>query len=175
VIELEKEAWSAQLGAVLERVRPQLTRLFKAYRIPALDAQDLSQEALLVLIKKWPEIKEPCAYLVGATRHLCRSYVRQQLRQKARIALVDPERLEGLAGAALGCQEVRDGLADVELLSRALGPRPRRLLWMAYGLGMDTHEVAHALGDAKPASLGRASRRALTRLRELARRHARGW
>ena len=128
MIELDEEKWSAQLGAVIEQVRPQLARLLGAYRIPAVEAEDLVQDALLGLVANWPDVREPCSYLVGATRHLCRFYVRQQIRQRARIALTDPDQLERLAGSAPSGQDERDALADVERLVRTLGPRPRRLL-----------------------------------------------
>lgn len=167
MIELDEETWSAELGAVLEQVRPQLARLFGAYRIPAPDAEDLVQDALLGLVANWPDVREPCAYLVGAARHLCRFYVRQQIRQRARIAPADPDQLERLAGSAPSGQDERDALADVERLARTLGPRPRHLLRLLLGLGFDEDELARSLGGAKPASLRRARRRALTRLREL--------
>jgi DNA-directed RNA polymerase specialized sigma24 family protein len=127
----------------------------------------LVQEALLGLVANWQGVREPCAYLVGATRHLCRSYVRRQIRHKARVAPADPEHLERLAGASASGQEERDALADVERLVRALGQRPRRLLRLFFGLGFDEHELARAMGGAKPASLRRARRRAVARLREL--------
>jgi RNA polymerase sigma factor (sigma-70 family) len=170
VVKVNAEGWPAHLGAVLERARPQLARLLKAYRIPALDAEDLMQDALLGLVANWPEVREPAAYLAGTMRHLCRNYVRQQLRHKGRIAPVDPAQLELLAGAAPSGQEERDALADVARLAQTLGPRPRRLLWLAVVQGFDDQELARILGGAKPASLLRARRRALKRLRELLRR-----
>ena len=57
--------------------------------------------------------------------------------------------------------------AEVERLMRQLTPHERRLLRLSFGLGLDAHELARLLGDAKPESLRRARLRAITRLRAL--------
>jgi RNA polymerase sigma factor (sigma-70 family) len=174
VVRLKPEDWSPQMAAALGRVRPRLVKILRAYRVPALDSEDLVQDALLVLVTKWAEIRDPETWLIGTVRFLCRNYVRQQLRSKTVVA--DPEQLEQLAGAAPGGgQEECDVRVDLERLARALGPRQRRLLRLVVGLGLDGRELARVLGGATPASLRRARRRVVLELRALleAARHRR--
>jgi|GEM_PF-4698857 len=63
------------LAAVVERVRPQLGRTLKAYRIPIPDSEDLVQDALVAMLAEWDDIRDPGPWLVGALRHRCRLYV----------------------------------------------------------------------------------------------------
>ncbi|HYL06874.1 MAG TPA: sigma-70 family RNA polymerase sigma factor, partial [Thermoanaerobaculia bacterium] len=146
-------------------VRPRLARAFRSYRIPAADSEDLVQDALLALVTKWGQVRDPASWLVGAVRHQCRNYVRYQLARK--IAPADPDQLERLAGTAPGGQEQVGARLDLERLARALTPRQRHLLRLVFRLGLDAREVSRVLGDAKPASLRQARRRAIRRLREL--------
>ncbi len=157
--------WSADVTAVLERVRPQLVKTLKAYRVPLPDSEDLVQDALLALVTRWEHVREPGLWLIGAVQHLCRRYVRRQLRNK--VVRVDREHLEWLAGAAPSGEEQHGARRDLERLVRELPPRQRRLLRLSFGLGLDVHELAHLLGGAKPESVRRARWRAITRLREL--------
>lgn len=156
---------SADIAAVLERVRPQLVRLLKAYRIPLPDTEDLVQDALLALVTSWADIREPGVWLIGTVRLLCCAYVRRQRRSK--IVGVDLEQLEWLAGAAPSGEGQHGARRDLERLVRELTPQQRRLLRLSFGLGLDARELAHQLGSAKPESLRQARRRAITRLREL--------
>ena len=158
-------AWSAEVAATLERVRPRLVRTLNAYRIPLLDSEDLVQDALLALVTSWEEIREPGVWLIGAVRHLCRAYVRRQRRNK--LVGVDFEQLERLAGGTPSGEERHSARREVERLMRQLTPHERRLLRLSFGLGLDAHELARLLGDAKPESLRRARLRAITRLRAL--------
>jgi RNA polymerase sigma factor (sigma-70 family) len=157
--------WSADVTAVLERVRPQLVKTLKRYRVPLPDSEDLVQDALLALVTRWEHVREPGLWLIGAVRHLCRRYVRRQLRSKT--VRVDQEQLEWLAGTAPSSEQEHGARRDLERLVRELPPRQRRLLRLSFGLGLDAHELAHLLGGAKPESIRRARRRAITRLREL--------
>lgn len=157
--------WAADVTAALERVRPQFVRTLKAYRIPLPDSEDLVQDALLALVTKREDIREPGPWLVGAVRHLCRGYVRRQRRSK--IVGTDLEELERLAGAAPGDEAQQGARLDLERLVQELPPRQRRRLRLSFGLGLDVRELSRVLGGAKPPSVRRARGRALTRLREL--------
>jgi RNA polymerase sigma factor (sigma-70 family) len=158
-------AWSAEVMAALERVRPRLVKTLKAYRVPLRDSEDLVQDALLALVASWEEIREPGVWLIGAVRHLCRDYVRRQRRNK--LVGVEAEQLERLAGGAPSGEERQGARREVERLLRRLTPRQRRLLRLSFGLGLDAHELARLLGGAKAESLRRARFRAITRLRAL--------
>jgi RNA polymerase sigma factor (sigma-70 family) len=157
--------WPTDVTAALERVRPQLVRSLKAYRIPVPDSEDLMQDAMLALISGWAEIREPGAWLVGTVRHLCRGYVRRQ--RKSKVVGADLEQLERLAGVEPGGQEQHGARLDLERLVRELTPGQRRLLRLIFGLGLDARELARMYGGAKPASLRQARGRAIRRLRDL--------
>jgi RNA polymerase sigma factor (sigma-70 family) len=157
--------WSAGVTAVLERMRPKLLKTLKAYRVPLPDGEDLVQDALLALVTRWEAIGQPGPWLLGAVRHLCRLYVRR--RRGSKVAGVDRDQLEQLAGAAPGGEAQQGARLDLERKVQQLSPRQRRLLRLSYGLGLDARELSHVLGGAKPASVRRTRGRALTRLREL--------
>ncbi|HVR08037.1 MAG TPA: sigma-70 family RNA polymerase sigma factor [Thermoanaerobaculia bacterium] len=159
------DEWSSRLAAVLDQVRPQLARTFGRYRIPVADSEDLMQNALLALFTSWSQVREPASWLVGTVRNQCRKYVQGQLASK--IVPAGPEQLERLAGAAAGGAEQICTRLDLARLLGALTPRQRNLLWLVFRLGLDECELARVLGDAKPASLRQARRRACRRLREL--------
>jgi RNA polymerase sigma factor (sigma-70 family) len=165
MVDRDHPEWSADVTAVLERVRPQLVKTLKRYRVPLPDSEDLVQDALLALVARWEQVREPGLWLIGAVRHLCRRYVRRQLGSKT--VRVDREQLEWLAGAAPSSEEEHGVRRDLARLLRELPPRQRRLLRLSFGLGLDVHELAHLLGGAKPESVRRARWRAITRLREL--------
>ncbi len=157
-------ASSADLRAAVEEVRPLLRKTLTAYRIPLPDGEDLVQDALLSLVTRWEHIREPGPWLVGTLRHLCGVYVRRQRR--VRIVRVDEAVLERLAGAAPGSE--RHGIRlDLQRLVQRLTPRQRQLVRLSFGLGLDAHELAQALGGGQPASLRRTRGRAIARLREL--------
>jgi RNA polymerase sigma factor (sigma-70 family) len=156
---------SAGVTAALERVRPRLVKTLKRYCVPLADSEDLVQDALLALVTRWEHIREPGLWLIGAVRHLCRDYVRQQVTK--RLVMVDREELEWLAGAAASGEERHGARRDLERLVRELTPRQRRLLRLSFGLGFDAHELARLLGGIKAESVRRARWRAILRLREL--------
>ncbi len=165
MLRLDEDEWSSHVVAVMEQVRPQLARTFRSYRIPAADSEDLVQNALLALVTKWTQVREPATWLLGAVRHQCRHYVRHQLGR--RIAPTDPERLEQLAGAAPSGEDRISARLDLERLARALSPRQRHLLRLTIRLDLDENDLARVLGDVKPASLRQARRRAIRRLRDM--------
>ena len=151
---------------MLEQARPWLARTLARYRIPPTDAEDLVQDALLLLFAKWQNVEHPAHWLVVAVRLICLDYQKRQSRR--RTMAIDPHLLEELAGAAPNRQPTRDRFRDLALYLRSLPPRQRHVLRLAYGLGLDPRELAERLGG-KPDSQLRALRRAVDRLRELAR------
>ena len=52
------------LDQLLRRLRPRLKQVLGRYRIPAHDAEDLVQEALISTIQKWDVIQDPEAWLL---------------------------------------------------------------------------------------------------------------
>lgn len=156
---------------MLQQAKPGLARTLARYRIPPPDGEDLVQDALLLLFAKWQNVEHPAHWLVVAVRLICLDYQKRMSRR--RTMAVDPHLLEQLAGATPNRQANRDRFRDLALHIRSLPPRQRRVLRLAYGLGLDTHELAERLGG-KPDSQLRARRRAVDRLRELAQATERG-
>jgi RNA polymerase sigma-70 factor (ECF subfamily) len=166
-----RELDSEELSAILEEARPALARTLARYRIPPLDGEDLVQDALLLLLAKWRDVEHPAHWLIATVRLICLDHLKRTGRR--RTTAVDPRLLEQLAGAAPNRQAHRDRCRDLGQLMRALPPRQRHLLRLAFGLGLDMHELAERLGG-KPDSQVRARQRAVDRLRELAQAKGRG-
>jgi RNA polymerase sigma-70 factor (ECF subfamily) len=131
------------IAALLQRIRPRLLRFLSRSGIPALDREDLMQDALVELIAKWPLIRDPEPWLLGTLRNKCLSYARG--RQKGllgRFVVVDSDALERLAGPAP--PQDHDGRLDLARLFRALPARQRRILWLFYGLGLSEREMSES-------------------------------
>ena len=63
---------------LLNEQRPQILAILARYRVPASDAEDLVQDALLALVYKHESIRKPQAWLLGTLRNRCRLYWRQR-------------------------------------------------------------------------------------------------
>jgi RNA polymerase sigma factor (sigma-70 family) len=146
---------------ILERVRPRIKRLLKSNSIPLQDAEDVLQEALLDALRQWDTIRNVEAWLLGTLRFKCAQYWRRQRGE--RVQSVDPPMLEDLCEPLPPGQERDEVILDLRRLTRGLGRRHRAALWLRFGLGLSTNEVARRLGYC-PASVRKLSSRALTRL-----------
>jgi RNA polymerase sigma factor (sigma-70 family) len=153
------------LEEVLRRVRPRLKRVLNGSGVPFEDAEDLLQEALLDALRQWETIRNVEAWLIGALRIKCVRYWRQQ--QGERLLAVDPPQLEALCEPQPPAQEQEEALLDLRRLTRGLAGRHRAALWLRFGLGLSTAEVAQQLGYC-PASVRKLTGRALARLQRWA-------
>ncbi|HSF40516.1 MAG TPA: sigma factor, partial [Thermoanaerobaculia bacterium] len=66
------------LDQLLRRLRPRLKQVLGRYRVPAHDAEDLVQEALISTIQKWDVIQDPEAWLLVTLRNRCVVYWRKR-------------------------------------------------------------------------------------------------
>jgi RNA polymerase sigma factor (sigma-70 family) len=153
-----------ELLALLSSSRAPLRALFRRQGISVEDAEDLLQEALLIVTERWQDIKEPCGYLLGTVRNLSRMHRRRlQGERQVRFELgqVEP--------AAAG--EVPQRLVDCQLDARQLLarlPEPsRRIVEMRYGEELSSRDVALAL-DCSEAGVRQSASRAVRRLRRYA-------
>jgi RNA polymerase sigma factor (sigma-70 family) len=153
------------LEEFLARVRPRLKRILKSYDIPQQDAEDLLQEALLDALRKWDAIRNAEAWLIGTLRFKCAKYWQRQRAE--RVQAVDPPVLEDLCEPQPPAQEHGEALLDLRSLIRGLGHRHRTALWLRFGLGLSTNEVARRLGYC-PASVRKLTCRIIARLRRWA-------
>lgn len=146
---------------LLERVRPRIRRLLKSYGIPLQDAEDVLQDALLEALRQWDTIRSMEAWLLGTLRFKCAQYWKRQRTERVRT--VAPSVLEDLCEPQSPAQERDAVLLDLRSLTRGLGQRHQAALWLRFGLGLSTNEVARRLGYC-PASVRKLTCRALARL-----------
>ena len=102
----------------LAAMEPKLKRLLAVYRIPADDAEDVLQQALLALLYQWERVRDPESWLFGTVKQHCLMYWRTH---KRRIYLaVDSTILEWLSEPIAPNQEKTDLLCDLESLIHQL-------------------------------------------------------
>lgn len=142
---------SVAVEELLQRNRPRLRRILKSYSIPWQDCEDILQEALLDAIRQWETIRNLEAWLLGTLRIKCSYYWRRRQRTE-RVFAVDPAELEDLCEPQPPAQEQAEIRLDLRSLTRTLKRRHRAALWLRYGLGMSSGEVAWRLGYC-PASV----------------------
>jgi RNA polymerase sigma-70 factor (ECF subfamily) len=149
------------LEKLLERCRPQLSRVLFRFRIPREDAEDLLQETFLVLISKWDSVRTPEAWLAATLRNRCIIYWR---RRRARIyEAMDQALLEVLAEAEPPAQERSDLRSDLGMALARLEPRQRSLLKLRFGWGCTSLEAGDRLGH-RAASVRKMTQRSIARL-----------
>jgi RNA polymerase sigma factor (sigma-70 family) len=150
-----------ELETLLERCRPQLSRVLFRFRVPHQDAEDLLQETVLILISKWDSVRCPEAWLVATLRNRCIIYWR---RRRARIyEAMDQALLEVLAELAPPPQERTDLRCDLAEALGRLEPRQRSLLELRYRWGCTSQEAGDRLGHGA-ASVRKMTQRSIARL-----------
>lgn len=149
------------LAAFLERVRPRIKRVLRSFGIPPEDAEDVLQEALLEAVRKWDTIQHLEAWLLGTLSFKCSKYWRHH--RGDRVQAVDAPVLEELARPQAPAQEREEVIHDLRNLLRGLGKRHRTVLWLRFGLGLSTVEVAERLGYC-PSSIRKLTTRSMARL-----------
>jgi len=149
------------LGEVLQRMRPRIKRLLKSYDIPYAEAEDLVQETILDALRKWDTIRHLEPWLLGTLRFKCSDYWKRQRQE--RVQAVDAAELEEVSAPQPPAQEREEILLDLRHLARGLDKRHRAVLWLRYGLGLSTGEVAERLGYC-PSSIRKLTGRSMARL-----------
>jgi RNA polymerase sigma factor (sigma-70 family) len=149
------------LEQLLRRLRPRLKQVMGRYRVPAHDAEDLVQEALVATLQKWDEIQDPEAWILVTLRYRCVVYWRK--RRTSLYNAVDTVILELLTEPVAAPQERAELLWDLNDLMEDLPPRCRKLLRLRYGLGYDSSEVAEHMGY-HPSSVRKVARRCMAAL-----------
>jgi RNA polymerase sigma factor (sigma-70 family) len=155
-------AETSDLEQLVEKLRPRLKRILYGYGVPPHDADDLLQEAFLAVLSKWETIDNKEAWMIGTLRHRCARYWRQ--RRSNVLEAVDAALLEALSQPQPAPQERAALVWDLESVFVTLSVRHRAVLWLRFGLGLSTEEVADRLGYC-PASIRKLTLRSLARLR----------
>ncbi len=146
---------------LLTSAQPALLKVLAFNRIPPEDREDILQDALLAAWRRWSEIQDPKAWLMGTIRHMCAIYWRK--RRECPVDPVPPEILVLLSEPQAGEQEARAAASDLNRLLLSLPVRFRRVLVYRYLLGLSVEEVAATLGY-QPASVRKVAGRAAARI-----------
>lgn len=115
--------------------------------------QEIAQESLLAVYRRWGGLDEPRAYLRITIVNRCRNWHRSDRTRREKLPL-----LVGATTAELG----ESGLADA---IAALPVRQRAVVVLRYYSGLSEAEIAVAL-DCRPGTVKSLSSRALRRLRK---------
>ncbi len=114
-------------------------------------------------VRKWDTIQHMESWLLGTLGYKCSHYWRRQRSDSVRVQAMDTPDLEELAPPQPPAQE-RDGvLLDLHTLMQGLGKKHQEALWLRFGLGLSTEEVALRLGYCS-SSVRKLTARAMARL-----------
>jgi len=162
---LDRPELREPLNRLLEKIRPGLERVLRHYDVPPEDAEDILQDAQLVLLYKWDTIQNPEAWLIGTLRKKCIVYWRK--RRSRTCEAMDATILELLSEPERPAQAKADLSRDMGRVLVKLPQRCQRLLRLRYGMGYGPSEVAEKMGY-KPSSIRKITNRCLAALgREL--------
>ena len=146
---------------LISQLRPRLRQILTSYRIPYPDSEDLVQDTLVAAFCQWDSIQTQDAWLVGTLRNKCAMYWKRQ--RSNRLQAVDLLTLESLSEPLPPAQELSQQLWDLESVFGKLREKHRTVLWLRFGLGMSTFEVAAHTGY-HPTSIRKLVCRCVARL-----------
>ena len=132
------------LLALVAQLRPRIRQVFSSFHIPPVDAEDVLQDVLLVAFLKWDSIHTKDAWLLGTLRKKCALYWKR--RRDDRLEPVEPSALEGYCEPQEPGQQATERRLDLAVLTEGLELRHRVVLWLRYGLGCSTAEIAERTG-----------------------------
>ncbi|HVT58569.1 MAG TPA: sigma-70 family RNA polymerase sigma factor [Thermoanaerobaculia bacterium] len=152
------------LLAAVKASRPVLQKLFSKHRVALADAEDIMQEAMVVMVRRWEEIKQPERYLFGTVWRLIQVLIRRRLREK--WVELDEELLgeAALVSSAARSVEARE---DARRLLALLPERAGLIVEMRYGQELSEREIAAVLRLAV-SGVRKIAGRQLVRLRRAA-------
>jgi len=146
---------------LLKRLQEALGVIVRKYRIPAEDAQDVVQEAILAYLERREQITQPERWLLATVRLMCCRYWRSRRRQL--LWAIDEALLAEVPDPA-GMPQDHLGLTqDLERVLRRSSERCQKLLRLRYGLDLKFRGVGAALG-LEPETAKRGTLRCLSAL-----------
>lgn len=157
----DQQRGAETLDELLVRLRPRFRQVLARFRIPAQDAEDILQEALVAAVHKWQEIQDPEAWLMVTLRNRCLIYWRR--RRDSVLSHVDQAILELVSKPQEPPQERQELLWDLDTLLEGVPDRCRELLRLRYRLGLSSAEAASQLG-LRADSARKATQRCLAAL-----------
>jgi RNA polymerase sigma factor (sigma-70 family) len=153
-------------AALLRQNRPSLKSLFRDYGVPSADAEDILQQALLVLVLQQPHIDHPPAFLLGTVRHRIQLYLQRCRTERA--ALDELARLAALAADDVPQARI-DSQEDARRLLARLPAPARRIVALRHGAGVPSRELARSL-ERSETGVRQIASRGLRFLRRYAKR-----
>jgi RNA polymerase sigma factor (sigma-70 family) len=135
---------SDSLEQLLTAMEPRISRILAHFSIPAPDGEDLLQDALLALVSKRNEIRDPELWLIGTLRNRCLLYWR--VRRRRLYDAMDAALVEANAEPLPGDQARADLACDIETLVSKLPTRCRSIFHLRYRVGCENTEMARELG-----------------------------
>ena len=151
------------LESVLPRMRGRFKRVLAQFHVPIQDAEDVVQEALVVAISKWDQVRAKEAWLLGTLRYKCFLYWKRY--GNGRMVPSELEDLERLSEPVPPTQEGAETRIDLDNLTRDLSAHHRQVLWLRFGWGLTHEEIARELGYC-PSSVRKMTGRSLARLKK---------
>ena len=159
----------AAWNELVRRFSPLVMAVTRSYRLPAADAQDVSQTVWLRLVEHLANLREPEAlpgWLARTTQHECS----RQVQRAQRVLPVDPQ-----TDGAMQHPAIADLDADIlraelrQALRDGLRELPARDQWLLQLRAADPptsyHEISQLTG-MRIGSIGPTLRRSLDKLRE---------
>lgn len=129
------------LGELATRLEPRLKQIVSRYRIPAQDAEDLLQTALIATLRNWSVLADPEGWLIRTVINQCLMYHRSRRRH--------PEEPLEDAIELLPVPSPEERIADREEIERRLAKLPlqcQQLFRLRFIYGFNAKEVAELLG-----------------------------
>jgi RNA polymerase sigma factor (sigma-70 family) len=161
-----EEKLAREIEELIRQLRPRLRQVLSSYHVPYPDSEDLLQDTLIAAFRHWETIQCKDAWIIGTLRNKCSVYWKKQ--RSDRLQAVDLPMLESLSEPLPPVQERSEQLWDLDTLAGSLSRRHRFVLWLRFGLGMSTLEIAERTGY-NDSSIRKLTCRSVARLqRELA-------
>jgi RNA polymerase sigma-70 factor, ECF subfamily len=138
-------------GVAWQRFQPMVERMLRRALDGSSDLEDVEQAVFLCLFTRVHTLRDPVAlraFVIGITLRV----VHEEVRRKHRVpwAARHSNRVQGDTVAVASDTASKHAFANLYRLVWRLKPRERDAFVLRFMEGMDSDEVAHALGVSKP-------------------------
>jgi RNA polymerase sigma-70 factor (ECF subfamily) len=139
-----KEIPADEFAARLHALRGSIKAVLRSYGIPPADAEDVVQDVLLIVVRKWDRIESFEPFVIGVTLNRCRLWLARCLSKRKRLSSLEDLREElPIPPEQLA---VERALRLEEVLA-PLRPKERQALKLR-SLGLTHEQIGAALGLA---------------------------
>jgi RNA polymerase sigma factor (sigma-70 family) len=156
------ETAAESIGELFRRLRPRLAAVLASHKIPPEDAEDLLQESILALLRRWDATRSPEDYLLGILRYQCATYIRDRYEERRQLLQVEPRALDALLAAGPQPQDALARRLDLASASQHLSVQQSCVLVLRW-LGYTHREIGEACGR-ETAAVRQDAARAIERL-----------